>query len=247
MNIDTLFEVFQYLQLKDLYSCMQVCDNFNQIINHDTIWKRIITSFLSQDTIQKLFTQSYKNTLLKYFYLLERFDWIYLINLEDKPHRFFKQNKQLAYRKYIDNEINGRIVTKYLPTSVDGYQFIPELSEKYLKLFRQARPDYMCLMTIHVYVKDESMIILIDSEVDEVFISIDEKNQYNIVGCMDEDDDDYNCYIASNDNAYYNTDNGAPLLFYGKYDFRYKDPVLTDDLLKHIQWYFDEGLKDIWH
>jgi len=247
MNTDTLFGVFQYLPLKDLYSCMQVNNELYQVAIHDTIWKRIISTFLSHVTIQKLYSISYKNTLLKYFYFLDRFDWMYLINLEDKPQRFFKQEKSVAYRKYINNEINGRTVTKYIPTSVNGYQFIPELSEKYLKLFRQARPDYMCLMTIHVYVKEESMIILIDSEVDEVFIFIDEQNQYNIVGCMDEDEDDYNCYIASDDNAYYNTDNEAPLLFYGKYDFSQKDAVLTNDLLDYIHWYFDEGIKDMWH
>lgn len=248
MNTDTLFEVFQYLTLKDLYSCMQINHEFNEISTHDTFWKKIILSYLSPYTIQKLFTHSYKNTLLKYFYLLDRFDWMYLIKLETKPHKFFKKEKSVDYRLYQNNEINGHTVNKYLPTSIEGYEFIQELSDKYLKLFRKARPHYMCLMTIHVYVKNDSMIILIESEVDEIFIFINEQDQYNIVGCMDQDDDEYNCYIASNNNAYYKTDdNHTPLLFYNNYDFSQKNPKLTDKLINYIHWYFDEALKNIWH
>lgn len=247
MNQDTLFEIFKYLSLNDLYNCLLVDKNFNEIAIHDSNWKNQLTLLISENTIQKIFTEKYKDTLAKYLYFINRFDWIHLISLEDKAYRFFKQEKSLVYKLYTDSEINGHTVTNYIPTTATGFHYIPELSEIYLKLFRKARPNYMCLMTIRVFVKDDSMIMLIDSEVDEVFVFINGENEYNIVGCMDQDNDGYNCYIASNENAYYNTDSEAQILFYTKYDFSDKNPVLKDSLLDHIHNYFNEGLLDTWH
>jgi len=246
MNTDTLFEVFQHLSLKDLHTCLTVNREFNQVTVHDTNWKNQIISFISEDTVRKMFSDNYKATLQKYFYFLDRFDWKYLVGIEAEPHKFFKQNKPLTYQCYENEAIHGKTINNYIPTSIEGFQYIPEFSDAYLKLFRKANPSYMCLMTIHVYVKDESMIVLIDSNVDEIFIFINENNQFNIVGCMDEDYNEDNCYISSNETAYYNTDNDAPLLFCQHYKFD-KNPVLQNSLLDHIHWYFNEGLKDIWH
>jgi len=61
MNSDILFIVFGYLNIKDLLLCSVVCKEFNEIANHNVIWKQLfIQQYNTLHFIQPSYKQSYE-------------------------------------------------------------------------------------------------------------------------------------------------------------------------------------------
>ena len=74
MNSDILFIVFGYSNIKDLLSCSLVCKEFNEIANHNVIWKQLyIQRYTTLHFIQPSYRRSYE-TCYKLTKFMKRFN-----------------------------------------------------------------------------------------------------------------------------------------------------------------------------
>ena len=77
MNSDTLYEIFKHILLTDVFNCMLVCRDFNDVFNKNPfIWKDYLTDIINDECIILIWVNNWKNTYRKYIelcYLKKRF------------------------------------------------------------------------------------------------------------------------------------------------------------------------------
>lgn len=79
MNYDTILEIYNYLNLKDIYSCALINKEYNFVTYDDTIWKRLASIIIPNDILLKIFRNTYRDTYKRYFTmntLIEKMNFI---------------------------------------------------------------------------------------------------------------------------------------------------------------------------
>ena len=103
-NNVTIFKIYNYLNINDLFNCSLVNKQFNNIFNCDLLWQNIITEKyidIDIDEIQK----HYNIIKLKYVYKIIK-DLLYLNKILN--FKFNKTVKDLINLQYL-NLINNRL------------------------------------------------------------------------------------------------------------------------------------------
>ena len=129
-NNVTIFEIYNYLNINDSFSCSLINKQFNNIFNNDMLWAKLIMDTYDNININEI-QEQYNITKLKYIYKkikdLSYLNKIFnlnktigsLINLQELSF----SNNQL---KKISKEIGSLINLKYLRLHNNNLKEIPK-------------------------------------------------------------------------------------------------------------------------
>ena len=129
-NNVTIFKIYGYLNINDLFNCSLINKQFNNIFNCDLLWKNIITEQYINIDIDEIKKQ-YNIIKLKYIYRTIK-DLLYLnktLNLKKTVKKLINlQHLNLNYNKLqkIPKEIESLINLQYLNLYCNQLKKIPK-------------------------------------------------------------------------------------------------------------------------